>query len=605
MARIFGEKGKYGKYSLAEQQELGAKVKEFKQQYLSELEALKDKTHYDYKRKRHVPDQPEQGYVTAAVHSFYSNLKNSKSDSQEMKNACKLAKRCYEKLEQGNFEDGASSKKYRAPEVREALFEWFVDVRTRLKVRLPKFLFQLKAKGFYEDWLQQNPGTPDEEKIQFSNQWIQGWETEYGVSLRKPNKRYSISKEDYIIRVQDYLKNIWSLRYYFIKTFGVDLPIINGDQMPLHRNESSGQATLSFKNKEVFIKENHHLSRERVTVFTQIATDGAVDLHPEFVFKGTGLRPPKLTTLSNIHYQWAPKGSYRLEQLLETIKHLPNRFNIFSHANFAIYVLDNYAVHLMPEVRKALWDRGYILVIIGGGITGFVQVNETHLHKKLKSECRIKELALMLEKLTKDPKKVPAPDRGEMMSLLVESEKAVELDANTAFKSVWVTNFLNGSEDYLANDKIFALVGDSMRQFRNEMTAKPPPKTIKEVICSLIPPKGIKRGKNTEGSELLDGDEIAEEEEEELQALTGDISIEVVTEKETQECKAVTGNSVSLVVISESDQINKDGKFFDAIKKAFDEHETSVQFIAARNQLENAYKSARTSLKKRIRNEQN
>ena len=112
----------------------------------------------------------------------------------------------------------------------------------------------------------------------------------------------------------------------------------------------------------------------------------------------------------------------------------------------------------------------------------------------------------MLEKLTKDPKKVPAPDRGEMMSLLVESEKAVELDANTAFKSVWVTNCLDGSEDYLVNDKIFALVGDSMRQFRNEMTAKPPPKTIKEVIRSLIPPKGIKRGKNTEGSELLDVD---------------------------------------------------------------------------------------------------
>ena len=84
MARIFGEKGKYEKYSHAEQQELGAKVKEFKQQYLSELEALKGKTHYDNKRKRHVPDQPKQGYVTAAVRSFYSNLKNLKSDSQEM-----------------------------------------------------------------------------------------------------------------------------------------------------------------------------------------------------------------------------------------------------------------------------------------------------------------------------------------------------------------------------------------------------------------------------------------------------------------------------------------------------------------------------------------
>ena len=77
----------------------------------------------------------------------------------------------------------------------------------------------------------------------------------------------------------------------------------------------------------------------------------------------------------------------------------------------------------------------------------------------------------------------------------------------------------------------------------------------------------------------------------------------MVTEKQTQECNAVTENSVSLVGVSESDQIKKDGKFLDAIKKVFDEHETSFQFTTARNQLENAYKSARTSLKKRIRNE--
>jgi len=386
--------------------------------------------------------------------------------------------------------------------------------------------------------------------------------------------------------------------------------------MPLHRNESSEQATLSFKNKEVFVKENHHLSRERVTVFTQIATDGVANLHSEFVFKGTGKRPPKLTTPPNIHYQWSPKGSYRLEQLLETIKHLPNRFNIFSYANFAIYVLDDYAVHLMPEVRKALWSRGYILVIIGGGITGFMQVNDTHLHKQLKSEYRNKESALMLEKLSKDPNKVPSTNRSEMMSLLVDSEKAITIDANAAFKSNWVTNSLDGTEDFFVSDKIFGLVGDSMRnKIRNKMTAKPPPKTLKEVIGALIPPKGIKRGKNTEGAQLFDGEEIAEEEEEEaeeeeeiaadqlFEALTGEISIELVTEKDTQECNAVIGNSVSLVGIAKSENINKDAEFLDEIKKVLDKYKTSEQFITARNQIENTYKAARASLKKRIRDE--
>ena len=115
------------------------------------------------------------------------------------------------------------------------------------------------------------------------------------------------------------------------------------------------------------------------------------------MFKGTGKHPPKLTPLLGTHYQWADKDSYRLEQLLETIKHLPNRLNIFSHANFAIDVLDDYAVHLMPEVRQALWRRGSILVIIVGGITGFVQVNDTHLHKPLKGEYRMKKSELMLE----------------------------------------------------------------------------------------------------------------------------------------------------------------------------------------------------------------
>ena len=169
----------------------------------------------------------------------------------------------------------------------------------------------------------------------------------------------------------------------------------------------------------------------------------------------------------------------------------------------------------MPEVRKALWDRGYILLITGGGITGFVQVNDTHLQKQLKNEYRKKESVLMLEKLTKDPQNVPSPYKSEMMSLLVESEKAIALDTSATFKSVWLTNSLDGSEDYLVSDKIFGLVGDTMRQFRNEMTAKPPPKTAKEVIRSFIPPKGIKRGKNIEGSELFDGEEIEEEEEEE------------------------------------------------------------------------------------------
>ena len=127
-----------------------------------------------------------------------------------------------------------------------------------------------------------------------------------------------------------------------------------GDQMPPYRNESSQQKTMAFKNEDAFVKENHSLSRERVTVFTQVSSTKDISLKPEFVFKGQGTRTNIDTT--NVNYKWSPSGSYRLEHMLKTIKNLPNRFNPFTQKGFAIYVIDDYAVHLMPEIRKALYE---------------------------------------------------------------------------------------------------------------------------------------------------------------------------------------------------------------------------------------------------------
>ena len=86
---------------------------------------------------------------------------------------------------------------------------------------------------------------------------------EYNASLRKPNKKFAIKKEDRKIRIKDYLKNIWTVRKYFIDNYGIDPPVINGDQMLLHRNESASQKTFSLKSEDVFVKENYMLSRER------------------------------------------------------------------------------------------------------------------------------------------------------------------------------------------------------------------------------------------------------------------------------------------------------------------------------------------------------
>ena len=49
--------------------------------------------------------------------------------------------------------------------------------------------------------------------------------------------------------------------------------------------------TLIFKN-EVFVKENDYLSRERVTVLTQISSNAKLKLQLEFLLKGANKSAP-------------------------------------------------------------------------------------------------------------------------------------------------------------------------------------------------------------------------------------------------------------------------------------------------------------------------
>ena len=47
--------------------------------------------------------------------------------------------------------------------------------------------------------------------------------------------------------------------------------------------------------------------------------------------------------------------------MLKTISHLPNRFNMFTPKNYAIYILD---VHLLLEEKEALLKRGTCMLVL-------------------------------------------------------------------------------------------------------------------------------------------------------------------------------------------------------------------------------------------------
>ena len=119
----------------------------------------------------------------------------------------------------------------------------------------------------------------------------------------------------------------------------------------------------------------------------------------------------------------------------------------------------------------------------------------------------------MLEKLRSDPHKIPTPSRDEIMALLLDSWTRLQIDAKSALKNNLILNNFNGTEDYLVSDKLFSVIGAEMVEFRKELLNRPAPKTIKDLMLTITPPKGVKMKAHTlatkqqpqdEGSELLD-----------------------------------------------------------------------------------------------------
>lgn len=51
-----------------------------------------------------------------------------------------------------------------------------------------------------------------------------------------------------------------------------------------------------------------------------------------------------------------------------------------------------------------------------------------------------------------------------------------------------------------------------MKDFKNKLMSEPPPKTANFLINSIISPKGIKRAKSTEGSDLFEDEKMDQSE---------------------------------------------------------------------------------------------
>ena len=187
----------------------------------------------------------------------------------------------------------------------------------------------------------------------------------------------------------------------------------------------------------------------------------------------------------------------------------------------------------------------------------FVQVDDTNLNLKLKNEYRKREQELMIEQLHNDPKTIPKPSRDEMMKMLYESHVSLEKDYAKEFKSLWVTNALDGSEDYLVSERVYKLARTRMTDFRNQLMKTASSKNLKQLFKMVAPTQGVKR-KHAKGpaAPIDKGDELFDCEREEIETETID------EDKSTSEKEGETPQATSQTAANDPKPLN-DAKFID------------------------------------------
>ena len=223
--RNFG-RDTYRKYSLEERTALGQLCQQYKNQYEEQVVSDKNKVTFNTKKRKHTNIKPKVGWASRAVRDFYPDLKGLRNDDPICRKAKGMAERSLKMIQNAENDPNPTKAKFRqkgggrnvkCPEVGDALYAWFIDIRGSLKACLPINIFREQAKSFYREWLQTNGPIPESEMLKFSDPWIFTWMKHHHVSLKQPNKRYSISSEDRKERITEYIKNIWLVRKYFLR----------------------------------------------------------------------------------------------------------------------------------------------------------------------------------------------------------------------------------------------------------------------------------------------------------------------------------------------------------------------------------------------------
>ena len=233
---------------------------------------------------------------------------------------------------------------------------------------------------------------------------------------------------------------------------------------------SKDMRTLDFRGaKQVVLKEIHSQTRERWTACTTCTSDRAQAAEGPPVmcyFKGGDgiLRSCEDYIRTTPVFQAAglkmkigvsDSGSMRLEHVLDFLEFALQR-GPGDDGRWRILLCDAYRAHMGDAIARLAWKHKYIVVFVGGGATGVVQVNDTHLHGPLQAAYVELEQADMFFQLSENPDGCPSRSRQDCLRdlALIWQRPSLHLRSSEGFLQNHLTNALDRSQDKSASSEV-------------------------------------------------------------------------------------------------------------------------------------------------------
>ena len=363
----------------------------------------------------------------------------------------------------------------KAPVLREQLFAWFAGVRGRIKGRLPMQVLMSKAMSLRLQCMVAAIKLGHKASVPklVGTSWLWKWRKDYNVSLRKPNKRWKVPRRVLLSRVRIMWLNLIRVRVLAYLSLGYEPEVDNADQKPFHLNESGSKdlRTLELKGaRAVTLKEIHSETRARWTCQTMCTSskeragqippvevlfkgaEGVLRASGDFIHASPECQRVKMTV------QVSNSGSYRMEHILSWMDRALKR-DAKDDGRWRVILLDVYQAHMCEPVFRLAWSHRYVVIFVGGGCTGVVQINDTHLHAVLSAAYIELELADLFEQHEANPSGCPRRSRNACARdlALIWSRPLMHLRASEGFLHNMITNALSGSEDRHASTQIAKL----------------------------------------------------------------------------------------------------------------------------------------------------